>query len=161
MQPPDQARLPTLPAAGDIAKTERFIRALPPDAGWIRSLRMGLPIKRISDSHVEAAFKAHDVLVNDVITFRDAEVTEAYQTLVDALEALCDEFQGMSPPEHDGDYLEVPPEWQRTDHERYYKALSDLSSARRQFLQNYDALANLLNSKDLLTWPGSASSPAT
>ncbi|MGW9031889.1 hypothetical protein ACWGQ5_49430 [Streptomyces sp. NPDC055722] len=162
LQVPDQVALPALPATGDVAKAKRFIRAVPLDARWIKSLRMGLPIKRISNSHVEAAFKAHDALIDDVIAFQDTEVMEAYQVLVDALEALCNEFQGMFSPEHDGgDYLEVPPEWQRTDHEGYYKALSDLSSARGRFLQHYDALVNLLNGKDLLTWPGSASAPAT
>lgn len=157
----DQAPLPASPAAGDVAKAKRFIRAMPLDARWINYLRMGLPIKRIAKAHMKAEHEAHSVLINDVIDFRDTDVMESYQALMDSLEALCNEFSNMFPTKDAGDYFEVPPEWQLTDHERYYKALSDLSSASDQFLSHYDAFVNILNGNDLLTWTDCGSAPET
>ncbi|MFI6056276.1 hypothetical protein ACIBCO_40225 [Streptomyces violascens] len=67
----------------------------------------------------------------------------------------------MDEVEHGGGYFEVPREWKGTQRERYYKAVEDLRSARQQVLERYDALVNLLNRTDLLSWPGPASAPET
>ncbi|MCX4458743.1 hypothetical protein OOK58_43320 [Streptomyces sp. NBC_01728] len=156
----DEAPLQTTPAPGDAAKAARFILALPPDAAWIRDLRQGEP-GRVSNSAWHAAYDAQGALAGDVFNFRDTEVAGTYQTLKGALDDLCNEFMDMDELENGGGYFEVPREWKGTQRERYYATLAELASTRRQFLEHYDALVNLLDRKDLLSWPGPASAPAT
>ncbi len=60
---------------------------------------------------------------------------------------MHDPDNGSSPPA----YVEVPPEWKRSDPERHQQTLADLSGARDAFLEARIELMNLLNRRGLLS----------
>ncbi|MFG3718260.1 helix-turn-helix domain-containing protein [Streptomyces massasporeus] len=138
--------------AADRAKAARFLDAIPLDAAWIKILRAIPSLHRVPASLSQSAFAAYRALSNDVIAFLDSDVTAAYEALVKALDDLTNEFEGKTFPPLDGlaEYFEIPPEWKRTDHTRYYQTLEDLTSASNSFLQQHQQLVNLMNSKGLL-----------
>lgn len=146
----------------DHAKAVRVLQAVPPDAAWLATLASGGPMRRIPDSLAEAVYRAHEQLERDVIEFVDPELAGAHQRLLEALADLGDEIGGTFPPEGDDlGYTEVPPEWRRTEPDRYYEALRDLSTARQAVLNTYKELMNAMNRRGHLPSSPSPQEPGS
>lgn len=139
----------TVATAGpDRDKMARVSQAIPSAATWVTFLRSQQPLHRIPTEVTEGVEQARDVLRSDIIDFTDPGLARLHQDLVDALDLLADELAGTFTPD-DSDtlsYTEVPPEWKRTDPNRYYKTLNDLSHARHAVLDAYKKLMNTMSS---------------
>ncbi|GGP00316.1 hypothetical protein [Wenjunlia tyrosinilytica] len=138
----------------DRAKAARVLLALPLDADWITALARRGPLHRIPYWLAEAVYAGHETLAHDFVDFVDPELASAHHALVAALEDLSDQIGGTFPPQRDEqDYTEVPPEWKRTEPDRYYKSLRDLSTARHAVLHRYRKLINAMNRSGHLPSP--------
>ncbi|MGW7463709.1 hypothetical protein ACWGJT_03145 [Streptomyces xantholiticus] len=142
-------------AASDRAKAGRILDVLPPDATWLLTLARQLPLRRAPLTLSHGVEDALDALRRDVVDFTAPKLAEAHQALLDALERLVDEFGGTFTPDSDGPvtYTEVPLEWKRTDHNRYYETLRDLSQARDAVLDRYKELMNAMSQRGHLPAP--------
>lgn len=140
-------------AAPDRAKAQRILTAMPFDAPWLRFLQTQTPMRRVKVEYTQALDKALDDLLFDDVDFLDAELGRAHAAFKDSLGRLHTELDGMFTPD-DGPtapvYAEVPPEWKRTDPERYTQMMAALSGARDDFLEARAELVNALNRKGLL-----------
>ncbi|MGW3291390.1 hypothetical protein ACWDR3_42860 [Streptomyces sp. NPDC001002] len=138
---------------GDRAKAARVAEAVPADAAWLVQLSRRMPMRRIPDFVAEGVDSALDALQRDVIDFVDPELEVAHHGFMEALARLVDEINGTFTPDHDAAYTEVPPEWRRTDPERYARALRDLSQARDTVLDRYKELMNTMSRRGHLPAP--------
>lgn len=120
---------------------------------WLRFMQSQPPMRRVRFEYTEAVGKALDDLRYDDVAFIDSELARMHDAFLSSLDRLHGELEGMFPPE-DGPslplYVEVPPEWKRSDRQRYEQALADLSGARDGFLKARAELMNALNLKGLL-----------
>lgn len=129
----------------DRAKAARVAEAVPADAAWLAQLSRRMPMRRIPDFVAEGVDSALEALQRDVIDFVDPELGTAHQRFTDALARLLDEIGGTFTPDHDAAYTEIPPEWRRTDPDRYTQTLRDLSQARDTVLDRYKELMNTMS----------------
>lgn len=129
----------------DQAKAARVAEAVPADAAWLIHLSRRMPMRRIPDFVTEGVDSTLEVLQRDVIDFVDPELETAHQRFTDALARLLDEIGGTFTPDHDAAYTEIPPEWRRTDPDRYTQTLRDLSQARDTVLDRYKELMNAMS----------------
>ncbi|KOU92409.1 hypothetical protein ADK92_27890 [Streptomyces sp. XY533] len=141
-------------ALPDRAKAQRILVAMPFDAPWLRFMQSQSPMRRVRVEVTQAVDKALDDLLFDDVDFLDHELGSAHSAFKESLGRLHTELEGMFTPE-DGPnppvYVEVPPEWKRTDPERYKQTMAALSGARDDFLEARTELMNALNRKGLLT----------
>ncbi|MCX4411200.1 hypothetical protein OG840_59440 [Streptomyces sp. NBC_01764] len=138
----------------DRSKAQRILAAMPFDAPWLRMLQGRLPMRRVRADVTLAIDTAWDALIADNdIKFLDPELVDAHATFMDSLRQLINELDGMHDPDNGSsppNYVEVPPEWKRSDPERYQQTLADLSGARDAFLEARTELMNSLNRRGLL-----------
>ncbi|WNI20264.1 AlbA family DNA-binding domain-containing protein [Actinacidiphila sp. ITFR-21] len=139
----------------DRSKAQRILAAMPFDAPWLRMLQGRPTMRRVRADVTRAIDTAWDSLIADNdIKFLDPELVDAHATFMDSLRRVIDELDGMFDPD-DGSsppaYVEVPPEWKRSDPERYQQMLADLSEARDAFLEARIELMNSLNRRGLLS----------
>jgi|GEM_PF-5466900 len=140
--------------ASDRAKAARTAQAVQPDAAWLAHLSRRMPMRRIPDFVTEGVDAALEALQRDVIHFVDPELNTAHHRFVEALARLDDEIGGTFAPDHDdAAYSEVPPEWRRSDPERYAQTLRDLSQARDTVLDRYRELMNAMSRRGHLPTP--------
>lgn len=137
----------------DRAKAARVAEVVPADAAWLVRLSQRMPMRRIPDFVAEGVDSVLEALQRDVIDFVDPELEVAHQGLVDALALLVEEINGTFTPDHDAAYTEVPPEWRRTDPERYAQTLRDLSRARDTVLDRYKELMNVMSRRGHMPAP--------
>ncbi|MGP3737586.1 hypothetical protein ACTWJ9_31190 (plasmid) [Streptomyces sp. GDS52] len=137
----------------DRAKAARVAEAVPVDAAWLIYLSERMPMRRIPDFVTEGVASALEALRRDVIDFVDPELEAAHQGLTETLACLVDEINGTFTPDHDAAYTEVPPEWQRTDPERYAQTLHGLSQVRDTVLDRYKELMNVMSRRGHLPAP--------
>ncbi|MGW4981630.1 AlbA family DNA-binding domain-containing protein [Streptomyces mirabilis] len=141
-------------AAPDRAKAQRILVAMPFDAPWLRFMQNRPPMRRVRVEVTQAVEETLRKILSDDVEFLDQEIGRVYSVFTESLGQLHTELDGMFTPE-DGPsppvYVEVPPEWKRTDPERYKQAMADLSGARDAFLEARTELMNALNRKGMLT----------
>ncbi|MFE7951567.1 hypothetical protein [Streptomyces sp. NPDC057426] len=139
----------------DRAKAGRVLEAIPTGAPWLTWLSRGAPLRRVPVPVSHGAEDALEALRRDVVDFTEPGLADAHQGFVEALDHLVDHLGGMFAPDTDGPvtYTEVPPEWERTDRERYYQTLRDLSQARDTFLDSYKELMNAMSQEGHLPAP--------
>ncbi|SHN38525.1 hypothetical protein [Actinacidiphila paucisporea] len=139
----------------DRSKTQRILAAMPFDAPWLRMFQGRPTMRRVRADVTRAIDTAWDALITDNdIRFLDPELADAHATFMDSLRRLINELDGMHDPDNGSSpptYLEVPPEWKRSDPERYRQTLADLSGARDAFLEARTELMNSLNRRGLLS----------
>jgi hypothetical protein len=141
--------------AADRSKAQRILAAMPFDAPWLRVLQGRLPMRRVRWDVRKAIDTAWDALIADNdIEFLDPELVDAHAAFMDSLHLLIDEIDGMHDPDNGTSppsYVEVPPEWKRSDPELYQQTLGELSAARDAFLDARTELMNSLNRRNLLS----------
>ncbi len=111
-----------LPPPQDEAKASRLLKTFPQDAAWLRSLKdiHHFPIRiEVSDAFDIAA----EQFRRDIFDFVDPDLRPAHRVLVDAVNALEPELDGL---------------------------IDEVSAARTRFGEAYVALVNLLNRKGLV-----------
>ncbi|MGW9495655.1 hypothetical protein ACWG5P_14880 [Streptomyces prasinus] len=142
---------PSPDAVADQTAAARLLQVIPLDAPWIKHLRGGGPFHRIPAAVSEAVHEALDALEGEVLRFRDPDLASATENFKTTVHELSNVFAGLHAP-LDGPptYLEVPPEWKRTDRERFYQALRENSRAAQSVLEAHQDWANTLNGKGLL-----------
>lgn len=149
------AEVPAAPGedAADRSKAQRILAAMPFDTPWLRFLQSRPPMRRIGVELRQSIDKARDDLLVDDIGFLDPELVRAHAAFMNSLDRLNSELDDMHAPDNGPSlpvYVEVPPEWKRTDPERYKQTMADLSGARDDFLEARAELMNSLNRRGLL-----------
>ncbi|MFD3537757.1 hypothetical protein [Streptomyces sp. NPDC058664] len=139
----------------DPAKVGRVLELISAGVPWLTWLSRGSPLRRVPVPVAYGAEDALEALRRDVVDFTEPSLAEAHQGFISALEHLVDELGGMFAPDTDGPvtYAEVSPEWKRTDHDRYYQTLRDLSRARDAVLNQYKDLMNVMSQQGHMLAP--------
>ncbi|MEU9324094.1 ATP-binding protein [Streptomyces canus] len=138
-------------ALADQATAARLLQLVPLDAPWIKHLRSGGPLHRVPAAVTKGVHDARESLEGEVVRFRDPDMALATKAFTAAVLELSNAFAGLHTP-LDGPltYVEVPPEWKRSDPERFYEALRENSRAANSLLKAHEDWVNMLNEKGLL-----------
>ncbi len=132
------------PTPQDEAKASRLLKTFPQDAAWLRSLKdiHHFPIRiEVSDAFDIAA----EQFRRDIFDFVDPDLRPAHRVLVDAVNALEPELDGLFGPDRGRPYRDA------TRHRpRRQDQIDEVSAARTRFGEAYVALVNLLNRKGLV-----------
>ncbi|MEK2477269.1 hypothetical protein [Streptomyces noursei] len=138
-------------AVADQTIAARLLQVIPLDAPWIKHLRGGGLFHRIPVAVTEAIHEALDSPEGETLRFRDPDLASATDNFKTAVHELSNVLAGLHAP-LDGPltYFEVPPEWKRTDRERFYQALQENSRAAPSALKAHQDWVNTLNEKGLL-----------
>ncbi|MFD0034094.1 hypothetical protein ACFVJK_38865 [Streptomyces sp. NPDC127172] len=140
----------------DRPKADRFQAVLPQNATWLAELRERPPMRRLQYALVRDADACLRAIDNDDVDFSEPRIQAAYETFVAALRHfLEDEVSGLFPPDSPAaqPYLEIPPEWRRTDPARYTQTLQSLAQARDDLLDRYKELMNIMSQQGHMSDP--------
>ncbi|MDK0523497.1 serine/threonine-protein kinase [Streptomyces sp. ML-6] len=136
---------------GDAAKAARFLRLLPLDGFWLRWLSDAQTMFKVPLTVSDPVCDAQPLLKKDRPDYVALDLRDRHRVLVETLDALADELNGMTDISDEGpDVLEINYPGTSADRNELNRTAC---RARDQFIAAYDNMVNLLNTKGLLPSP--------